>query len=334
MKKRILKILKRDGEVDLKAFPPEYRWNLCSARLRYGDFDNWDGWEFRSPWFMTFNEGKKCPIKKWDGLPVKHLIVLGEQGVGDEILFLSALPELMVRFGKGIEWMGYPKLNPIVERSFGVKVTPRKLLGEIMEGDAVLAIGDLFRWYRTDRRNFPGKPFLKPDPEKVIYWRKWLEQFPKPWVGMAWHSRHGFLDPKSLDLNEGTVFNLQYGESTGYGIKPPFDTKDDMEAMFAFVSNLDYVNTVSQTLVHICGAIGKECHAVIPPKNGEVKWYLWYYYTVQNKDFWQMLPYRSVTVYRDIDSYERNRSSGRTEGKIDLPDDRISGCHTASPACG
>jgi len=54
VKKDILKTLKANGGLDYRLFPPTFRWNLCSARLTMGRFDNWDGWEYRSNWSMTF----------------------------------------------------------------------------------------------------------------------------------------------------------------------------------------------------------------------------------------------------------------------------------------
>jgi len=43
IKQAILNVLKRDGTVDVTYLPPSYRWNLCAARLKRGDFTDWDG---------------------------------------------------------------------------------------------------------------------------------------------------------------------------------------------------------------------------------------------------------------------------------------------------
>lgn len=319
IKKRTLQILKRDGRVDYRAFTDGYRWNLCSARLLAGDFTDWDGWQFRSPWFQNFmgTNGEKCPIPRWDYKPVKHLVVMGEQGLGDEILFLSALPDLLVRIGKGVEWVGYENLNSIVSRSFGIQTSGRRLLGEVTHGDAVMASGDLFKWYRNDVSHFPRKPFLKPDPERVERWSKWLKRFGhRPKIGLGWYSRHGFIDPKDL-IGKGVYFDLQYRKEgqnleTPEGVEMcPFDFSKDFEDLFAFVKALDKVVSVTQTLVHIAGSVGTECHAITPPKNGEVTWYLWYNScnVLGNIRVWPHLVYGSVKVYSDIGSYERNRLS-------------------------
>ena len=305
IKSELKKFLDQGKPFPYKHFPPSYQWNFCSARLRDQDFSNWDGWEFRSDWAMTFRWGEhlKCPVPKWDGGQTNHLVVLGEQGVGDEILFMSALPELQVRVGtKNIEFQTYPKLKSIVERSLGVRCTDRKHLTQVTEGQFVAALGDLFPWYRRDRSHFPRKPFLKPDPEKVEYWKNWLKDYPKPWVGYAYRSRHGSFteDEITSAIGEGSLFDLQYDAGNA-----PFDAKDDFENLFAFVSAIDRVVSCTQTLVHVCGSLGKECHAIIPPKNGEVDWYLWYHLAGQREGVksWPHLVYGSVTVYETIEDF-------------------------------
>lgn len=315
LKNDIKAILKRDGYVDPSALTPSYRWNLCSSRLRDGDFTNWDGWEFRSDWAMTFRWGGdiKSPIPKWDGNQVERLVVLGEQGIGDEILFLSALPDLMIRVGtKCIEFQTYPRLQKIVERSYKIRCTDRRWLSEVTEGDAIVALGDLFPWGRRDVSHFPKKPYLKPNPELVEKWSYWLEQFPLPWIGLGWHSRHGFLNPEDLIIENGTYFNLQYKTEKAKDapksvISPPFDVKEDFENLFAFVSLLSEVRSVTQTLIHVSGSVGTPTKAVIPPKNGEVSWHLWYHHGSPGKS-WSHLVYSNTTVFESIDEFRNIRS--------------------------
>lgn len=311
IKSQLKKFLDQGKPFPYKSFPPSYRWNFCSARLRDCEFSNWDGWEFRSDWAMTFRWGQelKCEVHKWDGGPTRHLVVLGEQGIGDEIMFMSALPDLQVRVGtKNIEFQTYPRLKPIVERSLGVRCTDRKPLTEVREGEFVAALGDLFPWYRRDKSHFPRKPFLKPNDKLVNKWKRELAKLgDRPKVGVAWKSRHGSLNPKDI-MNEDAVYvNLQYGPTTTITSlwDPPTSPLESLEEHFALVSAVDKVVTVTQTVAHVAGSIGKECHAIIPPKNGEVDWYLWYHLAGQREGVksWPHLVYGSVTVYETIEDF-------------------------------
>jgi len=300
------------GHIDYTLFPPTFRWNLCSSRLSQGKFDNWDGWEYRSNWSITFQgwNGFKLPIPKWNGKPVEKLIIASEQGIGDEICYASAIPELMVRLGpKALELQCHPRLIPVFERSYGIKCTPRLILSEITEGDAVVALADLFMIYRRDKSHFPKKPFLRVDPDRKYLWRTHVERHgDPPYIGVAWKSRHGEIDyRKILETlpKDATVFNLQYGAGDTLGLITPRnfpDPLDDMDEHLALVSSMDKIVTVTQTLAHEAGALGIPCDAIKPPKGtGEVDCNLWYYGHGESPH--EHLVYGSVRVWESQEDY-------------------------------
>lgn len=292
LKKDIRKTLKRVGSLNYDLFPPDFRWNLCAARLRMGRYDNWDGWEFRSDWSITFQgrNGYQMKVPKWCGQDVDKILVLGEQGIGDEILFASALPDLIVRQGhEKLELQCMPRLKEIFRRSFRIDCVDRKKLGEI-EGDrvAVVALADLFMFYRHSPSHFPKKPFLKLDEAQVDKWKERLKALSdKPKIGIAWKARHGDLNPKDLMIEDADYINLQYLEHPDGKWKEPLpegvidlgcDPLNDLEDHMCLIKALDKVVTVTQTCVHEAGSLDVECHAIRPKKGtGEVHNMLWYY---------------------------------------------------------
>lgn len=308
IKRDLKKTLKKAGRIDYSLFPPTFRWHLCSSRLSQGKFNNWDGWEFRSNWSITFQglNGFNLKVPKWTGKPVKKLIIASEQGIGDEILYASAIPELIVRLGhEALELQCHPRLVPIFERSFRIKCTERKVLSEI-EGDAVIALADLFMFYRRDKSHFPKRPFLKADPLRVAYWGSELKKLGRDAkIGVAWKSRHGEIDPARLMWKgqyptPGHYINLQYGDKTPGTIDIGPDPLVDMEDHLNFVSALDAVISVTQTVVHEAGSVGTPCIAIKPPKGtGEVDCHLWYY-GLGGKH----LVYGNVDVFNSIEEYE------------------------------
>jgi len=326
LKKDIKKTLRRAGRIDYNLFPVDFRWNLCAARLRMGRFDNWDGWEFRSDFSITFRglNGYSFDVPIWKGEEVKKLIILGEQGVGDEILFASAIPELIVRLGVDkIEFQTYPRIIETMARSFGIKCVPRKRLGEIEPEDGLYAVSlaDLFMFYRRDKSHFPGKPYLKPDPKLVKKWQKKLDEIPGKKIGIGWKARHGSLNPKDLMCEDAVYINLQYLEHPDgdwseplpeglidFGINPV----EDMENHMALISCLDKVVTVTQTTVHEAGALGVECHAIRPKKGtGAVNNMLWYYFLGNL----QSPIYNSVKIWntpKDYQKYQERLSRDRS----------------------
>jgi len=306
IKRDLKKTLKKAGRIDYSLFPPTFRWHLCSSRLSQGKFNNWDGFEFRSDWSITFQglNGFSLPIPKWTGNKVNKLIIAAEQGVGDEILYASAIPELIVRLGhEPLELQCHPRLVPVFERSFRIKCVPRVNLSKI-EGDAVVALADLFMFYRRDKSHFPKKPFLKPDPELREKWLKILKNFPRPMVGYAYKSRHGSIPVKALiDSIQGTPINLQYGDKDCIG-----DPLKDMDDHLALVSCMDQVISVTQTLIHEAGSIGVPTIAIKPPKGtGEIDCGLWYYSI--GKSPHPHLIYGNVDVWESIEDYENRFKS-------------------------
>lgn len=312
--KDLKKTFQRYGKVDYRNFPPDFRWHLCSSRLSQGKFHDWDGWEFRSDWSITFQgwNGFNMKVPKWNGKPVNHLVISSEQGIGDEICYGSAIPELIVRLGpKALELQCHPRLIPVFERSYGIKCVPRKVLSQITEGDAVVALGDLFMFYRRDKSHFPRKPFIKVDPEKRAKWLEWLSIYPKPWVGIAWKSRHGEIDPYIMTGNwperfgiDPTFFSLQYGESAKASIETGCDPQNDMDDHLALVSCMDRIVTVTQTLAHEAGCLGVECDAIKPPKGtGETNAQLWYYGV--GKSPHDHFVYGNMRVWESMEEYAK-----------------------------
>ena len=304
------KVIRRTGGVDYRAFKPTFRWHLCSSRLSQGKFDNWDGWEFRSDWSITFqgyNGGPKAgPVNKWKGDKVDHLVIACEQGIGDEIVYASAIPELIVRLGhEPLELQCHPRLFRVFERSFRIKVTPRRILSQLEPDVPVVALADLFMFYRRDKSHFPRKPFLKADPVARQKFLATLEKYPRPWIGMAWKSRHGRLDIgqllKKLEPMGGTRFSLQYGEADERLVDIQPDPLEDMEGHLNFISCLDKVVSVTQTVVHEAGALGIPCDVIKPPKgSGDVNPALWYYGIGDCKH----LVYGGINIFQSIESYK------------------------------
>lgn len=317
LKREVLNTIKRVGFLDYKLFPPSFRWNLCAARMRLGRFDNYDGWSFRSDWAITFMGFNGYPMKvpKWTGGPVEKLVLLGEQGVGDEILFASAVPDLLCNIGHCVEFQCTPRLKDFFSRAFRIKCVDRQKLGEIEEGP-VVALADLFMFYRRDKAHFPKKAYAKLDPDRVQYWR---ERLPKGYnIGIAWRARHGMIDPRDLMFEDANYINLQYLQAQkdggdwieslppgviNMGCDPLVDLYDHMHLIKA----LDKVVTVTQTVTHECGAVGTECHVIRPKRGtGEVHNSLWFY-GLGNTEMWPW-PHR---VYNSVKDYARLNSRAR-----------------------
>jgi tetratricopeptide (TPR) repeat protein len=114
------------------------------------------------------------------------VLVWSEQSIGAQITFCSALADLIER-AQEVEFISFPKLAPLFARSF-----PKlKLISSPSESHATrqMPTGDLFAFYRRKLDDFPGTPYLKPDPNRVKAIKDRLADVgPGLKVGIGWRS--------------------------------------------------------------------------------------------------------------------------------------------------
>ncbi len=141
-----------------------------------------------------------------------HLLAMGEQGLGDEVLFASLVPDLLQALGpRGrLTLTAEPRLVSLFARSFPtVRVIAHATVHQegrtwrtIPDASAVAAcdawtpIGSLLPRLRPTIESFKAEAgYLHPDPARVAYWRSVLATAPPGRkVGLTWRS--GLLTSK------------------------------------------------------------------------------------------------------------------------------------------
>lgn len=256
-----------------------------------------EGWplyakRWRSPGYLV----REYPgINQWDGkTKVETLFIHAEQGLGDEILFASAVPPLRDFAGKIVgECQG--RLIELFRRSFPYVTwyaTPQEVLAsnEFSAADPLRSA-----WYRMgDLLSVFGaqpKAFLKADPVKVAGYRARLQALgPGPYVGFSWkggspetHERYRNA-PKDrwrelISKCKGTAVSVQYGAGDKFDI-PHWDCAiNDLDEFAALIAALDLVISCCGASVHFAGGLGTPCWAAVPKEcawryaGDEMRWY-------------------------------------------------------------
>ena len=165
-------------------------------------------------------------IPWWSGEPGK-VVIYGEQGMGDEIMYASAIPDLIERVGaKNVIFDCHPRMKSLWKRTFpNIKLYDTRKSNDVSWAkheriDYRCAMGELFKIFRSDGV-FPKLPYLKADPKLVKKYRKRLaEAGPGPYVGVAWlaGSKGTRTEFRSVKLGHlrplfecgGTFVSLQY----------------------------------------------------------------------------------------------------------------------------
>jgi Flp pilus assembly protein TadD/ADP-heptose:LPS heptosyltransferase len=283
--------------MDPQAAEPRHQRGLL--RLAMQDFAaGWDDWEarWRSERFVAAARGiVPRPIVPMlavgpsaESLAGKRVLLMGEQGVGDQIMFASMIPDL-ARIAASVECVCEPRLVRLLSASFdGVSVLePKDAKIDTDVIDVLLAMGSLGSAFRRDARNFPGTPYLRPRDAVREHWAERLgPKTRRLRIGVSWrggvaatrtHARSLSLDQLApvLDLADCEFVSLQYGDvaaevaSFNAGRDNPLRIFpraeiDDFEDLAGLVANLDLVVSVQTTLVHLCGAIGQTCLTLVP----------------------------------------------------------------------
>jgi len=276
---------------------PRARTNLGLILLKRGGWaEGWDLYESRKQHPEHRAIFSRFPFPEWDGtsLAGKTLLVYPEQGLGDEIMFASCLPDVARSAGHLIVECD-PRLALLIARSLpGSSVFPRPrthsnewVRSLSPQPDYQVAIGSLARYYRRTAQDFPRHPgYLQPAPGSVEAWRERLQDLGRGVrVGLSWRGgipRTGRAR-RSFDLTSLApllyrpncrFISLQYGnareeiarmaEQTGIHVALWQEAIDDYDQTAALTCALDAVVTVCTSLVHLCGALGRPTFVLAP----------------------------------------------------------------------
>jgi len=277
---------------------------LCAGRVGEG----WDGYEERLA--PTFGDVTHFAIErpKWtpgDDIAGSSLAVIGEQGLGDEVMFANVLPDVAEALGEDgrLTIAVEHRLVPLFRRSFPqatvgshqtFKIDQHVLRGApfIEDWEAIdrwAPMASLLRGYRRSVEAFPGRPrYLAADPERVAHWRGVLDGLGgAPKIGVLWKSlkldaaRRRYFSPfdqwREVLSRPGTTFvNLQYGdcrreldEARACGIDiwspPGIDLKDDLDDVAALTCALDLVIGPANATTNIAAACGAPVWLISTP---------------------------------------------------------------------
>lgn len=237
------------------------------AFLEMGRFEEgWATYDYRMSLPNWHRRPYDCP--QWKGERTKLLAISGEQGLGDEIMFLTCLAQVRGMVDSVVLEVA-PRLKKLIANSTGLKVygTCEELLRHETP-TAWTHMGSLPQFIWPVRPN----AYLRPT---VSYPRKEKRRVGLSWRGgtMQTHERlRNFqLDYwKHLISDEYDWISLQYGDRAGdaqvLGIEHDQKAISDLDVLAAMIESCDLVVSITNTTVHMAGALGVPCIALVPSK--------------------------------------------------------------------
>ncbi len=279
--------------VELRAKLPQAHMKLGQALLLGGDFGpGWDEYEWRyqipgaQPLMPpSFTAHHKRP--QWDGRPLdgQRLLMIGDQGFGDVIMFARYIPWARERCPEAVLACS-AEMRPVLEGMFpDLRLMTR--WDDCPEHAAFIPLSGLPRLHGTRLDNIPATvPYLRADPDKARLWRERLDAQIPPGlrrVGIAWAGRptHNNDLNRSISLEtlapvaalDGiALVSIQKGPATsqiaGYAGHAPLIDLDkqigDFTDTMAIIDGLDLLLTVDTAIGHFAGAMGRPAWVMLP----------------------------------------------------------------------
>lgn len=237
-------------------------------------------------------------LPRWDGKKEGKVILHGEQGLGDEIMFMSMCP-------KGFDGVidSSPRMASLLRRSFPEATVYGTLLQGMLEwplderADYHMEMGGLGGLYGPEP--FRRGAFLTADPARKAGWDAWLRveapylpAIQRPlrvgisWTGGTWETgRKKRTVPFDLirrylfdQHRDVTWVNLEYDDrvvelerAPVRVLNPYWATKKgaDVDELAALCSSLDLVISATNSTVDVCGSLGVPVWALV---NAEPQW--------------------------------------------------------------
>ena len=254
----------------------------------------------------------------WDGQSTPaSLLVMGEQGLGDQIFFSAMLGDLQAQV-PGATVCVETRLVPLLQRSWpGLRFIDGSGLHD-QSYDAQIYLGSLGALYRPDLKSLDriSAPWLRADAQRSAALRHQIAQPGKLVCGLSWISKNQDCgDGKSIALQSllpvlGQTniefVDLQYGDTrqerdaltTTHGLSvrhlDELDCTQDIDGLAALIDACDIVLTVSNTTAHLAAALGKPVIVMLP----DTPALFWYWHGPGLKSPW----YPTACLFRKSDT--------------------------------
>lgn len=226
-------------------------------------------------------------------LTSRRVLLVGEQGLGDELFFLRYAPEIKSR-GARVHVRATPKIAGILRRCGAIDevTTPADPLPHPLP-DAALLVGDMpLAMIECQAPEFPPPLALTPHEQSAQRAVRRLQELgPPPYFGLTWRAGteslaqrgHVWLLFKEIPLEalaamargiEGSLVSLQRnpraGETeelarlTGRPVHDLSALNEDLEDMLAVLAVLDDYIGVSNTNMHLRAGAGRTARVLVP----------------------------------------------------------------------
>ena len=299
------------------------RYYLSQCQLAQSNYSlGWLNFEYR--WLANEYDTIKLKINlpKFElNTGKKNLLLWGEQGVGDQILFMRFLKDVAIHV-ENLYVKIDTRLHPILLRSFPTV----KFFNDDtnINLDCHLPFGDLPSLFVSDNSYFSKNQnhYINSDFNNTKNMKSNYKTKDKFLCGISWISKTGNIGiSKSitletlkpvLELENVEFIDLQYSDTTverkrffsenNIRIRKidNIDNFNDLNGVCSLIDICDFVITISNTNAHIAGALGKKTFLLLPRGKGR----LWYWTIKNKKSIWyptiEIIEQKKVGIWKSV----------------------------------
>lgn len=253
----------------------EEGWRLCELRYH------------TTPPVAVMRPFRIAPFTREDLGQGRHTAIWREQGIGDQLLYSTLLPEFAAR-GERFVLEVDARLVAAFRRAHPTwtVVPPQESEAAFAACDRHLAVASLPGLLRNTVESFDRQPraLLRADAERASAYRERLASPGVQVIGVSWRSfqpsPRAYLQKKKSgslgafhDLSQREdlkLLDLQYGDTTAERAAfekaggrlarlDDLDLFNDIEGVLAAVEACDAIVTTSNVTAHFAGVLGKAC---------------------------------------------------------------------------
>jgi hypothetical protein len=284
------------AERAVEAAPESPMARTCRGFARLAQKQWAGGWDdYRYALGGKFREKVDFGLPDWNGEQGAHILVVGEQGIGDEVMVAQCLPELQAR-SASVTVECDARLARIFGRSFpditihGTRRQDKSWFDNCPATHQIMAC-DMPRIFRRTDESFPRRRYLRTDPDLVGMYE--ALQYPHAGdrlrVGLCTMGGHmpynmrkravGAEAFKPLIDRYGDTcafFSLDYRNDAELRIDASHlpikhhhfvvGQGSDFDHLSAYIEALDVVVGIHTTAFHVAGALGKRAVAFVPSR--------------------------------------------------------------------
>jgi tetratricopeptide (TPR) repeat protein len=290
--------------------------------------------------FSEFYFACKNKVSLWSkNNSYNNILIITEQGLGDQILHLSLLSEFIkTNLCSEISILLDFRLTKLFERGFSnfpnLTFIPTKKNAPLIDinlnlYDSYILSGSLMQFFRNEIKDFKHQNFLISDANGRINLKNKFTKCKRRVCGISWLSKNidtakdkslpqssvleiismknfHFIDLNYLEIDP-KLLNIILENQLNFEKLQNVDNLEDIDGLASIIDACDIIVTISNVTAHIAGALGKKTCLLMPYSAGKN----WYWHEDDDFSLW----YPSIRIYR------QNKDNDWTAPLFQLKDD-------------